>query len=321
MLIRPEVAGSERVKTYSGIVEEAKEISIGFKVAGQISRLFVKEGDFIRKGQPIAVLDDKDYRLGVEALRIQNAQLTNEVERLKRLHAGKSLSENDYEKAVAGLQQVKIELQGATNKLEYTHLKSPVDGYVQRVNFEPSEMVDAGTPVITLLDMNGMEVKVDIPVGMYRQRDKIEKIICRPVSADGGEQLMRLASIVPKADGTQLYRMRLTFTEASAGLTPGMNVEVGIQLSDSADAGTYTLPLHCVLKEGKSTYVWTMDSDSVVHKTEIELGGTAGWGRAVVTAGLKGDEQVVKAGVNVLQDNEKVKVAGDDSETNIGGLL
>lgn len=33
MLIRPEVAGSERVKTYSGIVEEAKEISIGFKVA------------------------------------------------------------------------------------------------------------------------------------------------------------------------------------------------------------------------------------------------------------------------------------------------
>lgn len=310
------------MKTFSGIVEEAKEISLGFKVAGQVSRIYVKEGDFIRRGQPVATLDDKDYKLGVEALQIQYDQLVGEMERMKKLHAGKSLSDNDYEKALAGLQQVKVQLQTALNKLEYTRLQAPVDGYVQHVNFEPSEMVDAGTPVIALLDMNGMEVKVDIPVEAYKRKERFGNIFCQSLLNGGKEQAMKIVSIVPKADGTQLYRMRLAFSETPEnGLTAGMNVEVGIHLSASSDQSTFTLPLHCIFQEQKENFVWTVDKDSVTHKTKVNLRGTDGSGQAIVTAGLKGDEQVVKAGVNALQDNEKVKVIDDASKTNVGGLL
>lgn len=322
MLVKPVPIGEESLKTFSGIVEEAKEISLGFKVAGQVSRIYVKEGDFIRRGQPVATLDDKDYKLGVEALQIQYDQLVGEMERMKKLHAGKSLSDNDYEKALAGLQQVKVQLQTALNKLEYTRLQAPVDGYVQHVNFEPSEMVDAGTPVIALLDMNGMEVKVDIPVEAYKRKERFGNIFCQSLLNGGKEQAMKIVSIVPKADGTQLYRMRLAFSETPEnGLTAGMNVEVGIHLSASSDQSTFTLPLHCIFQEQKENFVWTVDKDSVTHKTKVNLRGTDGSGQAIVTAGLKGDEQVVKAGVNALQDNEKVKVIDDASKTNVGGLL
>lgn len=322
MLTRPVSASAESLKTFSGIVEEAKKISLGFKVAGQISRLSVKEGDFVRQGQPIAMLDDKDYKLGVEALQIQYDQLSGEMVRMKQLHDGKSLSDNDYEKALAGLQQVKVQLQTALNKLEYTCLRAPVDGYVQHVNFEPSEMVDAGTPVITLLDMNGMEVKMDIPVEVYRQRGMFGAIFCRSVSNGGKVQMMKPVSIVPKADGTQLYRMRLAFSGTpDSGLTAGMNVEVGIHLSTPSGQGTFTLPLHCIFQEQEETFVWTVDMDSVVHKTKVTLHETDENGRAIVTDGLKGDERVVKAGVNALQDNEKVKIIDSVSKTNVGGLL
>ena len=322
MLTRPVPAGVESLKIYSGIVEEAKEISLGFKVAGQISRLSVKEGDFVRRGQPIAVLDDKDYKLGVEALQIQYDQLSDEMIRMKQLHDGKSLSDNDYEKAVAGLLQVKVQLQTALNKLEYTRLEAPVDGYVQRVNFDLSEMVNAGTPVITLLDMNGMEVKIDIPDELYRQRELFGTIFCRSISKGGKEQMMKLVSIVPKADGTQLYRMRLAFSGTPDNeLTAGMNVEVGIHLLNSSKQDTFTLPLHCIFQEHEDTFVWTLDKDSVVHKTKVILHGTDENGQALVTGGLKGDERVVKAGVNALQDNEKVKVIDNVSKTNVGGLL
>lgn len=322
MLVNPTPVGAESLKIFSGIVEEAKEISLGFKVAGQVSRIYVKEGDFIRRGQPVAMLDDKDYKLGVEALQIQYDQLSDEIERMKKLHAGKSLSDNDYEKALAGLQQVKVQLQTALNKLEYTRLQAPVDGYVQHVNFEPFEMVDAGTSVITLLDMNGMEVKVDIPVETYRQKDKFGNIFCQSLSNDGKEQAMKIVSIAPKADGTQLYRMRLAFSETPEnGLAAGVNVEVGIHLSTSSNQNTFTLPLHCIFQEQEETFVWTIDKDSVTHKTKICLRETDGSGRAIVTAGLRGDEQVVKAGVNALRDNQKVKVIDNVSRTNVGGLL
>ena len=44
-------------------------------------------------------------------------------------------------------------------------------------------------------------------------------------------------------------------------------------------------------------------------------------GEALITAGLKGNERIIKAGVNALQENEKVRVINEDSRTNIGGLI
>lgn len=68
-----------RMKCYPGIVREAHTIGLGFKTAGQIERICVKEGDYVRRGQLLAELDAADYRLGVEALQIQYDQLEEEV--------------------------------------------------------------------------------------------------------------------------------------------------------------------------------------------------------------------------------------------------
>lgn len=322
MLVSPDNVGTEKIRTFSGVVEEAKEINLGFKVAGQVNRLYVKEGDHVRQGQLVATLDDADYRLGAEALQIQYDQLSAEVGRMKQLHAGKGMSDNDYEKAIAGMQQVKVQLQTALNKIQYTRLYAPVDGYIQRVNTEQSEMVNAGTPVITLLNMNGMEVKTDIPADIYARRDSFGEIICKAVAQDGKEYAMKPVNIVPKADGTQLYRMRLTFVGSpDKTLTAGMNVEIGIQLSGSSTSDTFSLPLSCIFQEEEDTFVWTVDKDSVIHKTKVSIQGTSPNGEAVIGDGLAGNDQVVKAGVNSLHDGEKVKIINNGSKTNKGGLL
>ena len=124
-------------KSYSGIVREAHEISLGFKTAGQIKRIHVEEGKYVKKGELLAELDDEDYKLGVEALQIQYDQLKDEVARTQKLFEQKSVSANDYEKASAGLRQLGVQLQVNKNKLEYTRLYAPEDGYIQSVNFSP----------------------------------------------------------------------------------------------------------------------------------------------------------------------------------------
>ena len=98
-------------KNYPGIVKETHTINLGFKIAGQISHILVKEGDYVKRGQLLARLDDEDYRLGVEALQIQYDQLQDEVARTKRLFEQKSISANDFEKASAGLRQLGVQLQ------------------------------------------------------------------------------------------------------------------------------------------------------------------------------------------------------------------
>lgn len=323
MLTQPVRLGAEEVKQFSGVVRERHDIDLGFKTAGQIIEIAVKEGDRVKKGQLIARLDDADYRLGVEALEIQCRQLEDEVARTEQLFRSKSVSANDYEKAQAGLKQLKVQLQVNRNKLAYTSLYSPTDGYVQSVHFAPAEMVDAGTPVVNLVDAGQLEVETELPADIYLQRARFGRITCRPPFGDATELPMKLASITPKADGNQLYRMKLTFEGTpDARLSAGMNIGVSVAIAgNDTTSRAFTLPLHAVVQQEGDTYVWVLQPDSTVSRRRVVCTGINRTGAAIVTQGLEGNEQVVKAGAHVLLENEKVHVANQESETNVGGLL
>lgn len=321
MVTTPEAMEGTVVKNYSGIVREAHTINLGFKTPGQIERILVAEGDYVHKGQLLAELDDADYRLGVEALQIQYDQLKDEVGRTEQLYRQKSISANDYEKATAGLRQLGVQLQANKNKLNYTKLYAPTDGYIQAVNFSPAEMVDAGTALFTLLDVSRMEVVADIPVAEYQQRDRFTRYFSR-VAGSASELPMQLLSLTPKADGNQLYQLRLDFVgQPDKQLTAGMNVEVGIVMADTTATTGVVVPLCAVFRDGDTSCVWVLGADSTLVKQQVVLDGSDSRGRAVIREGLTGSEQIVRAGVNALQEGEKVRVIERSSKTNVGGLL
>ena len=322
VLTAPVPEGGQTVKTLYGVVREASEVNLGFKTPGQISRICVKEGDHVRKGQLVAQLDDADYKLGVEAAQIQFDQLSREVERMERLHESKSLAGNDYDKALAGLRQVEVQLKTNRNKLDYTHLYAPASGVVQSVNFEPSEMVDAGTPVVVLMESGRFEVEADMPQDVYMRLGSLAGATCRAAFDRDGAMPVSLAWVVPKADGSQLYKARLVFDgKADSRLTAGMNVEVDLQLADSTAGSRYVLPLHALFQEKGRTFVWTVGNDSVVRRVAVNVVRLEGTEQAVVEAGLKGNERIVRAGVNALREGEKVRILAEPSATNVGGLL
>ena len=323
VLTEPVLMESTQVIKHSGIVREAHAISLGFKTAGQIERIHVREGEYVLQGTLLAELDDTDYRLGVDALQIQYDQLEDEVERMKQLFDQKSISANDYEKAVAGLRQLGVQLQVNKNKLDYTKLYAPTDGYVQSVNFSPAEMVDAGTALFTLLDVSHMEVVADIPADEYRQRDSFTRFYAKVAGLEK-EFPMKLSSITPKADGNQLYQLRLIFTgQPDKHLTAGMNAEIVIVMADKGPMCGFAVPLCAVFRDNdrNEPCVWVFEPDSTVSKRPVVLGGTDAEGRAVVIGGLTGQEHIVRAGVHVLRDGERVQVLKKESDTNVGGLL
>ena len=100
-LITPTMVSGDNFKNYSGTVEASNDISLGFKTPGELNKIHVKEGDFVREGDLLAELDDSDDKLGVSALEIQYAQVKEEVARIEKLYQQKSVSVNDYEKAQA----------------------------------------------------------------------------------------------------------------------------------------------------------------------------------------------------------------------------
>lgn len=317
----PKTIDSETVKRFSGIVNEGREIAVGFKTPGQIKQILVKEGDFVREGQLLASLDDKDYKLGVQAAEIQYNQMKSEVERLKKLFDAKTVSGNDFEKALAGLEQLEVQLKSNRNKLEYTKLYSPSSGYIQKSNFENSEMVDAGTPVFTLLDTKKMEVSLSVPSEFYLQKDNVSEILCRSQIFDNKDFKMKITTVAPKADGNQLYQMRLAFLDSNVPLPAGINVDVIIKLSENQSVEKFSLPLSSVFNSEGKAFVYVVENDTVAVKKEINLIGVDGRGNALTDTPLSTKSNIVRAGVSLIRDGEKVRILTQDSKTNVGNLM
>lgn len=310
-------------RTLPGIVKENQIINLGFKAAGQISNIYVKEGDFVKEGQLLAKLDDKDYRLQLSATEIQYNQLLTEVERLEELYKRNTIAGNDYEKAVAGLNALKIQLQAYQNQVDYTILEAPSSGYIQSVNFKRSEMVDAGRPVFTLMDMSSVVIETNLPANLYLQKDDFKEISCQANILPGQKFPLKVLSISHKSSGNQLYKMYMTVIDpANNPLTAGMNVEVSIIINKkSENPGGYSLPLNSVFEENDKQYVWVLSpDDSIVIKKEVQINGIDDDGNIIVV-GVESQDIIISAGVQYLQDNEKVHVISDVSKTNIGGLL
>ena len=311
-------------RSYSGIVREAHEISLGFKTAGQIKRIHVKEGEYVRKGELLAELDDRDYLLGVEALQIQYDQLKDEVARTRKLFEQKSVSANDYEKASAGLRQLGVQLQVNKNKLEYTRLYAPEDGYIQSVNFSPAEMVDAGTAMFTFLDVSHLEVKTDLPSSTYRIINNVTGYNCMvPSEKESHTYPMDFLSLSPKADGNQLYQLSLKFREKpERQITPGMNIEVCLTINEgNTSKGGFKIPVCSVFKSNENSCVWVLKEDSTIEKRVITIDNNFSGELITVIKGLNGTEKIVRAGVNSLQDGEKVTVIEEPEKSNVGGLI
>lgn len=320
-VVKPTGGESGSIKHVNGVVEEQHNVSLGFKTPGQISRIYVREGDRVRAGQLLAELDDADYRLGVEALQIQYDQLSDEVARAKRLLDKRSMSVNDFEKASAGLRQLGVQLQVNKNKLAYTKLYAPSAGLVEKVNFSAAEMVDAGTAVINMLSAKGLEVECDIPASLYLERSRFGEIYCRAAHSGSGPYQLKIVSIVPKADSNQLYRMVLAFVSpVGQAVTPGMNVEVSIPMIEDGNAAL-SVPLSAVFRHGNEDCVWVMRRDSTVVMQKVTIEGQPDGSDVRVTSGLTGDESIVRAGVSMLHQGEKVKVIEKPSETNAGAQL
>ncbi len=323
VVVKPERPGTTVVRHYTGTVRPVREVSLGFKTAGEISRIYVAEGDRVRKGQLLARLDDSDYKLGVEALQIQYDQLSKEVERLGQLHRNRSLSSNDYGKAAAGLKQLGVQLELNKRKVAYTSLYAPADGCIKSVHFSEAEMVDAGMPMFDWVDLSNLKVRIDLPAAEYRQRADFLSFTCMAASGDSERYALEVLDVSPEVDGNQLHSMQLTFKERpDDSLVPGTVVQVSVETAarQRQDAA-FKLPLSALFSDGAERCVWVLSADSTVEKRAVELSDDCAEGYVFVQGGLTGDEQVVRAGASYLREGEKVKVLPAPSATNVGGLL
>ncbi len=310
----PEANGTPISTIHSSSVEEGKSVSVGFKTGGQIKRLTANEGNYVKKGQVIGYLDDADYALSVKQIETQYNQLISEMKRIEEMYRHHNISENDYEKAVAGIEQLKIQMNLAKNNLSYTQLVSPISGYVVEKFMETGEMVGAGTPVYKIVDNSSVEANVALPASAYSNRDKIIRCIGKTPATGDKEIPLDIIGFIPDGDNNSLFKLRLGIPDSNRTILPGMSMSVEIFYNPETDNDYKKIPSRALFERNGKTYVWKINrTDSTLTANEVTIIGIPE-GKYSWVDGLADDTEIVSVGVHHLTDHQKVRILGKDEE-------
>ena len=150
-------------------LESKHNIGVRPLVSGRLTKICVKEGARVKKGQPLFVIDQAPYIAAVDAAKAQvattratlsSAQLN--LEGKEKLYAQKMVGESDLrrarhakEEAAAQVEAAQAELAAACANLGYTTIYSPVDGVINMINFRVGDLIDPlGEKEITIINKN-----------------------------------------------------------------------------------------------------------------------------------------------------------------------
>lgn len=319
-----EVRGFEGMTSvnYPGRIDASSNVKLAFRVAGPIRKMYVSEGQYVRKGQLLAELDPRDYRLQYDATQAEYEQVSSEADRVIELYRRGSVSINEYDKAVSAKKRVSALYQSQRNALNDTRLKAPFNGYIQQKYFSAPEIVNRGTPVLSMIDDDYFEVKVDIPTGDFIRREDFERFYAIADVYPDTLLPLELLDITQGANYNQLFTARFRLQrDGKLTLAPGMSVTVVIHFKQGPQ-GFAVVPVSALFQEEGDSYVWAYNEDrGTIAAVPVSVLRLTPDGSVVVKSGLRQGQQVVSAGVNDLKDGQKVHPLPPVSSSNVGQLL
>lgn len=308
---------------FPGRVKAAQDINLSFRVSGQILKIYVEDGAFVRKGTLLAALDPADYQVQLEATEAQYKQIKAEAERVMALYKENGTTPNDNDKAVYGLKQITAKYQHHKDQLAYTQLYAPIDGYVQKHLFEMHETVAAGMPVMAMISSGAPEVEINLPAAEYIRRAQFDRYHCTFDIYPGKVYPLRLVSISPKANSNQLYTMRLQLVADKLPLpSPGMNTMVTIY-SNEDNHQLLSVPTRSLLQQGEQTRLFVYDAAShQVQSHPVSVIRLLSDGHSLIQADqVKPGDLIIASGVHHIKEGDHVEALPAVSSTNVGGLL
>jgi len=178
--VKPKIVSYADEITAIGILSSKNEYQLSFIVGGIINYLDVNEGDYVKKGETLARINQTSVNVTTNRLTLAFEKAQRDYERVEALYQDKVVTLENLENAKTGLDNAKLQLESALFNQQYATIKAPSSGKIQSVLAQKNEMIQAGTPIIIMgSDKGGKVLKTnlaDIDVVKVKMKDscKIE---------------------------------------------------------------------------------------------------------------------------------------------------
>lgn len=317
---------------YIGRLESPETVEIKARVSGYLDKVHFKEGKEIKKGDLLFTIDRRPYqaefdRAQAEYERAQSqAELArNDADRARRLIATRAISEEEfdtkaktYNASLAAVKSAKAALDAAGLNLEFTEIRSPIEGRVSRALVTEGNLVSGGVAGAAATSLTTV-VSLD-PLYLYGDADERSILKYRRLAQEGKRVSARDAAIPAEmalADETGFphqgtmdfvdnrvdpttgtIRARAVFANADHSLSPGFFAR--IRIPGSGKYRALLIPDKALSSDQSVKFVYVVNAGHQVEFRPVKTGPMID-GQRVIKEGLKADEPVIVEGLLLVR--------------------
>lgn len=317
-----------------GNVEAYATVALKARVDGQIVEVNFKEGQKVRKGAVLFRIDPRPFEANLRQAEAnlmrdtaQSEQTRSQERRYQELLQKNFVSKEAYaqirtnaDTAAAVALSSKAAVDNARLQLEYSTIRSPLDGFVGKVLLQKGNMVKANdsNPLVVINQVQPIYVNFAVAeqnLAAVRAHSAKAKLQVEASPPDSGKSsaigtLTFVDNAVDTTTGT--IKLKAVFPNEDSTLWPGQFVNVRLKLFDQKDA--LLVPSQALQTGPKGQYVYVIKSDMTAEVRKVELERVDG-DYAVIARGLEKGETVVVKGQLRLAQGTKVTIAKPKIET------
>lgn len=318
----------------TGTVEPVASADVTAQVGGLVRRLAFREGQDVRAGQPLVVLDARPFEAAfaqaaavLERDRAQARSARRELERAETLARQQLLAadELDDRRATAEALAATVladsaSLEKAKLDLSYATVRAPISGRTGRLSVHEGDVVKANetaSPVVTIHQLHPIRVRFSIPQAQFTalrgERGRGARVLVAASNTDTTWREGRLAFVdnqVDAASGTVLVKGE--FPNADGTLWPGAFVRVRLQLRE--EPGALVVPAAAVSSSQAGTYLYVVGADTTVEVRPVTV--TRTWRNfSVISGGVEAGETVVIDGQARLSPGAKATIRASAADS------
>ncbi len=289
----------------NGRLEALNNVFVSPQMGGALTKVLVKEGDFVKEGQTIATIDNSILRNSMNEIKIQLETAKTLFERQKALWDQKIGTEVQYIQAKAQVESLEKRLTTMMAQDSQNIVKSPISGYVDEVRMKAGEMASPGLGIVRVVNLSNLKVVARIPdtyAGTIQNGDMVE-VTFPDLQKTQNARLTFVSQTVDPVSRTFTAEAKVPFDKQ---LKPNLNAKVKIK--DQSRSAALVIPRNLVqnTEKGDIVYVAETSGGKQVARSKNVTTGLAYGGNIEILTGLNAGDIIITEGYQELADGDVI---------------